>query len=122
MKGLYYYPDCDELSFIKFYDDGQAMSFGKNTRYGLHSTTTNGVRIESDKVDYLYGRYWLVEGNTIKLKLEGEYRLDYRGRIKNDGTLELFCHCRITNHRKMVTFTRFSEREHLEYTQLQKRL
>lgn len=122
MNRLYYYGDGDEIIFLQLYEDGRAMSFGKNTRYGQHLTTSIGVKIESDKVDYLVGQYWITEGCTIRVRMDGEYRVDYRGRVKNDGTMELICRCRITNFRKMVTFYRFSEREHLVYNQLQKRL
>ena len=122
MEGLYYYHDYDEISFIQFYEDGRAMFFGKSIRFGHQFTTSNWVKIESDKVVYLYGRYWIGDGNRIKIKLVGEFRLEYRGRIMNIYTLELIYRCQYTNSRKVVTFRRFSERKHLVYTQLQKRL
>jgi hypothetical protein len=119
MTGLFYYHDSDEITFIQFYEDGRVTSIGKNSRFDRNMSTSYWHKIQSDKVDYLYGRYWIGEGNRIKIKLEGEYRVDYRGTIKNDDTLGLVTRCQYTNYRKAVTFRRFSEREHiihLEYT------
>ena len=122
MTGLYFYQDSYEITFLQFFKDGRVMSFGKNTRYGEYFNTVSQFRIESDKVDYLVGRYWIGEDNRIKIKLEGEYKIEYRGTIKNVDTFDLVCRCQFTNHRKVVTFRRFSVREHLVHFTMQKRL
>ena len=122
MTGLYYYHDSFEITFINLYDDGKALSFGKNTRYGEYFTTLSQLRVESDKVDYLYGRYWITEGNSIRIKLDGEYKIDYRGTIQKDDTIDMVCRCPYTHYRKVVIFRRFSEREHLVHFQMRKRL
>lgn len=122
ITGLFYYHDSFEITFIQFYEDGRVTSIGKNSRFDRNLSTSYWHRIESDKVDYLYGWYHIGEGKRIRIRVEGEYSMKYYGTIKDNNTIELVCRCPHTNYRKVVTFRRFSEREHLIRFEMQKKL
>jgi hypothetical protein len=114
MEGLFYYHDSDSLTFLRFYADGRVVSYGKSIRFDQGLPSFPWLRVDSDRVNFGWGNYYVDAEVRIRIRAEGTLgNIDYIGTIHSKDRIDIRCRCPITNHRKMETFRRFSVKENV---------
>jgi len=114
MKGTFFCDDADGITFLRFYPDGSVVIYGKTIVFDQILTSFPWLRVDSDRVNFGRGKYYINAKERIRIRAEGTLgKLDYREIIKNIDRIDFRFRCLITNYRKMETFQRFSEKEHI---------
>lgn len=122
MKGLFYCDDADGITFLRFNPDGSVILYGKSVKLDRFLPSVPGPRVDSEKVNFGQGKYYVDSDGRIRIIVEGTLgKVDYRGTIQNEDRIDFRYRCPITNHRNVETFQRFSENEHIHRFKVNKR-
>jgi hypothetical protein len=119
MEGLYWYNDADGITFLFFYKDGRVMSYNKYNRFDQHINSFPGLSVESEKVHRFRGIYQVDLWDNIRIVIKGDLgKMEYKGFIRDEDTVDLFCRCPFTWAKKSGTFVRCSLRKDLIHMEL----
>ena len=114
MKGLYHSQDNEGNNFLWFYPDGRVMSFGKAVEFAKTLQTFPWFNVDSDTIHYSRGIYHIDIWDNIRVVIKCDFgKLEYRGFIRDEDTIDLFSRCPFTCAKKSATFVRCSLRKEL---------
>ncbi len=112
MEGLFQYIDSDGIFYLFFYRDGRVISYNKYNRVDQHLNSAPGLRIESENVYSFRGIYHIDIWDNIRIVIKGDFgKMEYRGFIRNEETVDLIFRCPFTWAKKSATFVRCCERK-----------
>ncbi len=107
MEGLYQYFDADGIIFLFFFKGGRVISYNRNNRFDQHLHSCLGLRIESESVHCFRGIYQVDIWDNLRIVIKSDFgKLEYRGFIRDEDTIDLFSRCRFTCAKKSATFMR----------------
>lgn len=105
MRGLY--QDNEGNNFIWFYPDGRVISFCKTSDFEQTLQTFPWFKVDSDTIHHSRGIYQVDIWDNIRVVIKGDIgKLEYRGFIRDDDTIDLFSRCPFTCAKKSATFVR----------------
>jgi len=107
MEGLYWCPDIDGITIIFFFKDGRVMSYNRYDRFDQHLHSFPGLTVESENFHCFRGIYQVDIWDNIRVVIKTDYgKLEYRGFIRDEDTVDLFFRCPFTWAKKSATFVR----------------
>ena len=115
MEGLYWFQDLDGITVLFFYKkDGRVKSYNRYNRFDQHLHSFPGLRIESENVHCFRGIYQVDIWDHIRIVIKTDYgKLECRGFIRDENTVDFFFRCPFTWAKKSATFVRCTERKNI---------
>lgn len=119
MDGLYYFDDIEDITLFWFYPDGRVVSMFKSTKFDQPLRTYPWFKVDSDVIHFSRGIYTIDIWDAIIITVRGCFgKIVYDGYIRDDDTIDLYYRCPITNFKKLVTYVRFCEEQHIIHLEL----
>jgi len=115
MEGLYWYHDAGGITVLFFYKDGRVISYNRYNWFDQYLHSLPELRVESESVLCFRGIFQIDLWDNIRIVLKGYDlgKMEYRGFIRNEDTIDLFSRCPFTCAKKSATFVRCCERKEL---------
>jgi len=106
MLGFYWFEDIDGITVLYFYMGGRVVSYHRCNRFDQQLHSFPGLRLESENVNCFRGIYQVDIWENIRIVIKGFGKLEYRGFIRDENTVDLFYQCPFTWAKKSATFVR----------------
>jgi hypothetical protein len=119
MEGLYYFHGLDGITFLLFYPNSRVISFGSSGQANQSSSAIQWLSRESEKIHFSRGIYHIDIWDNIRITVKGDYgTMVYRGFVRDENTIDLYCKCPFTNFKTLKTYQRFSSEHHIIHKQI----